>query len=152
MYNRKKFNNIWSIWYEIPRLVIPYMKCKSHSSIHALSISIKVIWNDVNLLTIGYHSFHNFAISYLKLLRLHGVVYTFHCSVQEPSLVWFDRRTQYHLDTSTVYWCIASKLKAPRIFYWMCSMFLWVEIFIFFVCYHVVPKRHSQLDCELKGL
>ena len=54
--------------------------------------------------------------------------------------------------TSTVYWCIASKLKAPRIFYWMSNMFLWVEIFIFFVCYHVVPKRHSQLDYELNGL
>ena len=54
--------------------------------------------------------------------------------------------------TSTVYWCIASKLKAPRNFYWMSNMFLWVEIFIFFVCYHVVPKRHSQLDYELNGL
>ena len=54
--------------------------------------------------------------------------------------------------TSTVYWCIASKLKAPRNLYWMSSMFLWVEIFIFFVCYHVVPKRHSQLDYELNGL
>ena len=54
--------------------------------------------------------------------------------------------------TSTVYWCIASKLKAPRNFYWMSNMFLWVEIFIFFVCYHVVPERHSQLDCELNGL
>ena len=55
-------------------------------------------------------------------------------------------------DTSTVYWCIASKLKAPRNFYWMSNMFLWVEIFLFFVCYHVVPKRHSQLDYELNGL
>ena len=54
--------------------------------------------------------------------------------------------------TSTVYWCIASKLKAPWIFYWMSNMFLWVEIFLFFVCYHVVPKRHSQLDYELNGL
>ena len=54
--------------------------------------------------------------------------------------------------TSTVYWCIASKLKAPRNFYWMSNMFLWVEIFLFFVCYHVVPKRHSQLDYELNGL
>ena len=56
------------------------------------------------------------------------------------------------ITTSTVYWCIASKLKAPRNFYWMSNMFLWVEIFLFFVCYHVVPKRHSQLDCELNGL
>ena len=54
--------------------------------------------------------------------------------------------------TSTVYWCIASKLKAPRNFYWMSNMFLWVEIFLSFVCYHVVPKRHSQLDYELDGL
>ena len=48
-----------------------------------------------------------------------------------------------HFKTSTVYWCIASKLKAPRNFYWMSNMFL---------CYHVVPKRHSQLDYELNGL
>ena len=58
----------------------------------------------------------------------------------------------FQYPTSTVYWCIASKLKAPRNFYWMSNMFLWVEIFIFFVCYHVVPKRHSQLDYELNGL
>ena len=51
--------------------------------------------------------------------------------------------------TSTVYWCIASKLKALRNFYWMSNMFLWVEIFLFFVCYHVVPKRHCHLDYEL---
>ena len=51
--------------------------------------------------------------------------------------------------TSTVYWCIASKLKAARNLYWMSNMFLWVEIFLFFVCYHVFPKRHSQLDYEL---
>ena len=57
-----------------------------------------------------------------------------------------------HFSTSTVYWCIASKLKAPWNFYWMSNMFLCVEIFIFFVCYHVVPKRHSQLDYELNGL
>ena len=55
-------------------------------------------------------------------------------------------------ETSTVYWCIASKSKAPWNFYWMSNMFLWVEIFLFFVCYHVVPKRHSQLDYELNGL
>ena len=54
--------------------------------------------------------------------------------------------------TSTVYWCIASKLKAPRNLYWMSNMFLWVEIFIFFVWYHVVPKRHSQLGYKLNGL
>ena len=53
------------------------------------------------------------------------------------------------LGTSTVYWCIASKLKAARNLYWMSNMFLWLEIFLFFVCYHVVPKRHSQLDYEL---
>ena len=48
-------------------------------------------------------------------------------------------------EPSTVYWCIASKLKAARNLYWMSNMFLWVEIFLFFVCYHVFPKRHSQL-------
>ena len=57
-----------------------------------------------------------------------------------------------HDTTSTVYWCIASKLKAPRNLYRMSNMFLWVEKCIFFVCYHVVPKRHSQLDYELNGL
>ena len=57
-----------------------------------------------------------------------------------------------HTLTSTVYWCIASKLKAPWNFDWMSNMFLWLEIFLFFVCYHVVPKRHSQLDYELNGL
>ena len=61
-------------------------------------------------------------------------------------------RIRYKIETSTVYWCIASKLKAPWNFYWMSNMFLWVEIFLFFVCYHVVPKRHSQLDYELNGL
>ena len=58
----------------------------------------------------------------------------------------------WSLVTSTVYWCIASKLKAPWNFYWMSNMFSWMEIFLFFVCYHVVPKRHSQLDYELNGL
>ena len=53
------------------------------------------------------------------------------------------------LMTSTLYWCIASKLKAPQNLYWMSNMFLWVQIFIFFVFYHVVPKRHSQLYYEL---
>ena len=61
-------------------------------------------------------------------------------------------QNELQIGTSTVYWCIASKLKAPRNFYWMTNMFLWVEIFLFFVCYHVVPKRHSQLDYELNGL
>ena len=54
--------------------------------------------------------------------------------------------------TSTVYWCIASKLKAARNLYWMSNMFLWVEIFLFFACYHVFPKRHSQFDYELNEL
>ena len=61
-------------------------------------------------------------------------------------------RFELQRNTSTVYWCIASKLKAPRNFYWMSNMFLWMEIFLFFVCYHVVPKRHSQLDYQLNGL
>ena len=54
--------------------------------------------------------------------------------------------------TSTVYWCIASKLKAPRNLYWMSNIILCVEIFIFCVCHHVFPKRHSQLDHKLNGL
>ena len=33
-------------------------------------------------------------------------------------------RTRQQQVTSTVYWCIASKLKAPRNFYWMSNMFL----------------------------
>ena len=57
-----------------------------------------------------------------------------------------------HCSTSTVYWCIASKLKAARNLYWMSNMFLWLKIFLFFVCCHVVPKRHSQLDYELNDL
>ena len=61
-------------------------------------------------------------------------------------------RTPFQYPTGTVYWCIASKLKAPRNLYWMSNMFLWVEMFLLFVCYHVVPKRHSQLDYELNGL
>ena len=56
------------------------------------------------------------------------------------------------VSTSTVYWCIASKIKAARNLYWMSNMFLWVEIFLFFVCYHVFPKRHSQLDYKLNDL
>ena len=51
---------------------------------------------------------------------------------------------------SLLMYCI--KIKAPRNFYLMSNMFLWVEIFLFFVCYHVVPKRYSQLDYELNGL
>ena len=41
----------------------------------------------------------------------------------------------WHWRTSTVYWCIASKLKTPRNLYWMSNMLLWVEIFLFFVCH-----------------
>ena len=39
----------------------------------------------------------------------------------------------YTIKTSTVYWCIASKLKAARNLYRISNMFLWVEIFLFFV-------------------
>ena len=55
--------------------------------------------------------------------------------------------------TSTVYWCIASKLKASRNLYWMSNMFLWV-VYFFSLCdiTDVVPKRHSQLDYESNGL
>ena len=53
---------------------------------------------------------------------------------------------------SIVYWCIASKLKAPRNLYCINNMFFGMDIFLFFVCYHVVPKRHSQLDYELNDL
>ena len=63
----------------------------------------------------------------------------------------FASRTRLR-ETSTVYWCIASKLKAARNLYWMSNMFLGAEIFLFFVCYHVFPKRHSQLDYELNDL
>ena len=62
-------------------------------------------------------------------------------------------RMNINIYTSTVYWCIASKLKAPwNLYYWMSNMFSWVEIFISFVCYHVGPKRHSQLGYELNDL
>ena len=81
-------------------------------------------------------------------------------SVVHLSFSYFtDTQTQTHWHThtsqsptSTVYWCIASKLKAPQNLYWMSNMFLWVEIFLFFVCCPVVPKRHSQLDYELNRL
>ena len=53
---------------------------------------------------------------------------------------------------STVYWCIASKLKAARNLYWMSNMFFVGGNISFFVCYHVFPKRHSQLDYELNDL
>ena len=46
----------------------------------------------------------------------------------------------------------ALKLKAPWNLYWMSNMFLSVEIFLFFECYHVVAKRHSQLNYELNDL
>ena len=68
------------------------------------------------------------------------------------NVVQVDSRVQNHKATSTVYWCIASKLKAARNLYWISNMFLWVEIFLFFVCYHVFPKMHSQLDYELNDL
>ena len=32
------------------------------------------------------------------------------------------------------------------------QIFLWVEIFLFYMCYHVVLKMHSQLDYELNDL
>ena len=73
-------------------------------------------------------------------------------TINEPVPDGFTEIATTHMTTSTVYWCIASKLKAPWIFYWMSNIFLWVELFLFFVCYHVVPKRHSQLDYELNGL
>ena len=44
------------------------------------------------------------------------------------------------------------KIKSPAKFLLNEQYALWVEIFIFFVCYHVVSKRHSQLDYELNGL
>ena len=84
-----------------------------------------------------------------------------HCST--PTIDWLNvvfpgkmghlyAQRSFTNETSTVYWCIASKLKAARNLYWMSNMFLWVEIFLFFVCYHVFPKRHSQLDYELNDL
>ena len=50
---------------------------------------------------------------------------------------------------STVYWCIASKLKAPRNFYWMRNVLMGGYIHIQYICYHVVPKRLSELVNEL---
>ena len=98
------------------------------------------------------HAFHN------RMLRSRIIVSplgTFSYSqILSITVGWAAARRVWPISllTSTVYWCIASKLKAPWNFYWMSNMFLWVEIFLFFVCYHVVPKRHSQLDYELNGL
>ena len=52
--------------------------------------------------------------------------------------------------TSTVYWCIASKLKAPRIFLNEQYVLVGGYISIQYICHHVVPK--SQLDYDLKYL
>ena len=71
--------------------------------------------------------------------------------INHIDIVW-TRKCYPKSVTSTVYWCTASKLKAARNLYWMSNVFLWVEIFLFFVCYHVFPKRHSQLDYELNNL
>ena len=44
------------------------------------------------------------------------------------------------------------KIKSPAKFL-LNEQYVFVgEIFIFFVCYHGVPKRHSQLDYGLNGL
>ena len=50
----------------------------------------------------------------------------------------------YKYKSSLLMHCI--KIRSPAKSLWMSNIFLWVEIFLFFVCYHVVPKRHSQLD------
>ena len=71
---------------------------------------------------------------------------------ETPYCLLWRRCKAISTSTSTVYWCIASKLKAARNLYWMSNMFLWVETFLFFMCYHVFPKRHSQLDYELNDL
>ena len=44
------------------------------------------------------------------------------------------------------------KIKSPANFLLNEQYVLWVEIFIFFVCYHVISKGHNQLDFELNGL
>ena len=111
------------------------------------------------------HVFSGTEISIIKIrrsrellirLRLHHFKATDSSSPWlNQSCLWIPLEIEWlfaeHYATSTVYWCIASKLKAPRNYFWMSNMFLWVEIF-FFMCYHVVPKRHSQLDYELNGL
>ena len=44
------------------------------------------------------------------------------------------------------------KIKSPANFL-LNEQYVFVGgIIFFFVCYHVVPKRHSQLDYELNGL
>ena len=94
------------------------------------------------------------AIKYLYSYSLHFDNLCFNCEEYCEVQIHFLQlnTTAYQWYTSTVYWCIASKLKAPWNFYWMSDMFLSVEIFLFFVCYHVVRKRHRKLDYELNGL
>ena len=90
--------------------------------------------------------FNDVIMSHNDVMTWEGLQY---CSLRrEPVTSEFPNKGS----TSTVYWCIASKLKAARNLYWTSNMFLWVEIFLFFVCYHVFPKMHSQLDYELNDL
>ena len=104
------------------------------------------VWDEIT-----YH-FPNFNAS---TVEVYMVIITYPCwyqgypiLVKETPAAWFTRHTTYKYSLLIG----ASKLKAPRNLYWMSNMFLWVEIFLFSVCYHVVPKRHSQLDYELNGL
>ena len=116
--------------------VTPFWQCCSHPNIMKISEAITIDKSDVRAKgPWGQRS--NVEVTEVK---------TQFWRFRTVTPVWI------HMVTSTVYWCIASKLKAARNLYWMSNMFLWVEIFLFFVCYHVFPKRHSQLDYELNDL
>ena len=48
-----------------------------------------------------------------------------------PKLMWSNNHEHHTWITSTVYWCITSKLKVPLIFYGMNKTFLWVDSSLF---------------------
>ena len=134
---------LFSLWSSLGRKYCSWWKPLSdHSSMHAIegrlgglmwmsSLLRFLLWYVIELnfqwnlltgiqLSINYH--WCIWLSDIKATRNYLNLLT--CQFRLPSL-------EQQVHTSTVYWCIASKLKAPWNFYWMSNMFLWVEIFLF---------------------
>ena len=99
-------------------------------------------WDTSNLRC--YHAHYDVTVMFEIVPLCLGL----HCALIMIIMTHFCDQTKHKLHK----YSLLMQLKAPRNFYWMSNMFLGVEIFLFFVCYHVVPKRHSQLDYELNGL
>ena len=157
-----------SVWIEIPQIFINRGRIHSNGN-HSTWSLLSVIWNsqfqgkvnylDINLswrLVQGVTPITGIIISVRRHLYIELCPnnQTFGINFKVCVCQYGVLHKAFHPQkmTSTVYWCIASKLKAPRNLYWMSNMFLWVEVFLFLVCYHIVPKRHSQLDYEWNGL